>query len=202
MHIYSGALRDLGENDLVQLARQGSPEAFSELMRRSRPRLLRAAAAIVNSPEEAEDALQNASWKAYEHLANFRQESSFNTWLTTIVVNQARMRMREVRRARLVSLDEAPEGRPAPVPELPDMAADPEHAYASEELLQLLHQEIRRLPAPLRQVMLLYVENHSAAEAAERLGLSVAAAKTRLFRARQQLFHRMQRYAELPAVTV
>ena len=201
MHIYSGALRDLSENDLIQLARQGSPEAFSELMRRSRPRLLRAAEAIVNSAEEAEDAFQNASWKAYEHLANFRQESSFNTWLTTIVVNQARMRMREVRRVRLVSLDETAEDRPAPVPELADLSEDPERAFAGEELRRILHQEIRRLPAPLRQIMLLYVENHSAADVAKRLGLSVAAAKTRLFRARQHLYSRMQRYAELPELS-
>ena len=200
MHKYSGALKSLGERDLVQLATQGSPEAFAELMQRSRPRLLRAAAAIVTSPEEAEDAFQTASWKAYEHLSTFRQESSFNTWLTSIVVNQARMRMREVRRARLVPLDELSGGAAIPALELRDRAANPEQSYASEELIRVLHEEIRRLPAPLRQVMLLHVQNLSAAEAAARLGLTVAAAKSRLFRARQRLYDRMHRHIDLPAL--
>jgi len=193
-------MHNICENELIHSAQQGSEDAFAELLRRSRPRLWRAAIGILKNPEEAEDAIQNATWKAWQHLEGFRQDSSFNTWLTSIVVNQARMRLRELRRARVVSIDDAPEDGIAPLRQIADSALDPEQNCSGRELRRALNREIGRLPRQLRQIMLLYVENRSMPEAADTLGLSVAAAKTRLFRARQELHNRMRRYTELPAV--
>ncbi|MFN7993337.1 MAG: sigma-70 family RNA polymerase sigma factor [Bryobacteraceae bacterium] len=194
MHNYSNFWRDRAEGELVRSAQGGSSDAFEELWRRSRPRLWRAASSVLNSPEEAEDALQNACWKAYQHLSSFRADSSFNTWLTSIVVNQARMRLRQLRRARLISLDHAPEDRPTLMPDFADTSPDPEVSYAGVELVSALHREIRRLPAQFRQVLLLHLQNMPVTDVAEHLGLTVTAAKARLFRARHYLDARMRRY--------
>ncbi|HWC97517.1 MAG TPA: sigma-70 family RNA polymerase sigma factor [Candidatus Sulfopaludibacter sp.] len=186
------------EAELVGLAQNGSPDAFAELFRRSRPQLARAACAILDGADEVEDVLQNAACSAYRHIVSFRQDSAFHTWLTAIVVNQARMRGRELRRARLISLDETTEGRAAGIPQIAGAGPNPEEAYAGGELVRVLHQEVRRLPAQLRQIMLLYLEDLSMVDAADRLGLTLAAAKTRLFRARRELHLRMRRYAAWP----
>jgi RNA polymerase sigma-70 factor (ECF subfamily) len=184
------------ESDLLEAARTGSSGALTELLRRSRPRMLRAAGTILRDAGDAEDAVQVACCKAFEHLGTFRGESSFNTWLTSIVVNQARMRRRELQRASILSLADVPESAYQRLRTAPHSA---EEAYAGSELLRILHRELRRLPSPLRKVMLLYVESLPMIEIAGELGVSVAAAKARLFRARMCLQSRMRPYVESAA---
>lgn len=191
-------LRSTSEHDLVRRAQEGSHQAFAELWLRSKPRLRRAALRILNSPEEADDVLQNASWNAFTHLPGFRRNSSFNTWLTSIVVNQARMRTRELRRARVVSIDDVAEGRPSSLSQRPSITPTPEQLYSADELIRVLHEEIRRLPRQLRQMMELYVADLTMPEAAEHLGVAVTAAKTRMFRARHEFYSRMRRHLEVP----
>ncbi|HEY3837933.1 MAG TPA: sigma-70 family RNA polymerase sigma factor [Bryobacteraceae bacterium] len=188
------------EEELVAAAQAGSQEAFAELLRRCRPRLTRVAWSILGILEEVEDAVQNASWKAYQHLAAFRREASFNSWVTRIVVNQARMRLRELRRAKLVAIDEPAEGHLSPAGYLAENSPDPESMYAGEEMLEALYREIRLLPTCFRQILLLHVENGSVPETAEELNVSLSAAKTRLLRARQQLTVRMRRYRDARGV--
>ncbi len=193
-------LRPTSEHELVRRAQQGSHEAFADLLQRSKPRLWRAAMRILNSPEDAEDVLQNASWKAFTHLPGFRLDSSFNTWFTSIVVNQARMRIRELRRVRVVSIDDIAEDRPTPLSRMSAIGPTPEQLYASDELIRVLHEEIRLLPRRLRRMMQLYVADVTMPEAAEHLGLTVTATKTRMFRARHEFYSRMRGHLEIPAV--
>src|SRR4051812_34676727 len=87
------------EKDLVTEAQEGSADAFAELVRRHRWRMLYVACTILNRREDAEDAVQAAFWSAFQHLGVFRRDSSFKTWLTTITLNHARMRRRELARA-------------------------------------------------------------------------------------------------------
>jgi len=195
------AIRSMREDDLVRSAQRGSHQALTELLQWSRPRLWRAARAILKSPDEAEDVLQNASWKAFTHLSTFRLDSTFNTWLTSIVMNQARMRLRGLRRARLVSMDEAAEDRPVPLSQTAAADPTPEEICATDELVRILHQEIDRLPRQLRHVMQFYVADLSMPEAAERLGLTFTATKTRLFRARHEFYARIRAHLGAPAVT-
>ncbi len=189
------ALQDAGEIELIANAQQGSEAAFEELLRRHRKRLWRSAMYVLKNPDDAEDAVQTASWKAWRHLSKFRCDSSFGTWLTVIVVNQARMRLRELRRAGTLSLDDDSNEGIAWIPQISDVAPTPEEAYAGSELVRALHHEILRLPSQFKQVMLLSVEDRTMDEAADQLGVTLAAAKARLFRARQELYHRMRRYA-------
>lgn len=190
------------ERDLVREAQAGSEAAFAELLRRSAPRLRRAAKSILDSVADVEDAVQIACWKAYEHLSTFRQDSSFYTWSTSIVVNQAAMALRQQRRTRFVSIDEEGDGRPGLASQLASTQPGPETSYGGDELVGALRLEIRRLPALLRQVMILHMEDLTVAEVADRLGLTVAATKTRLLRGRQELQNRMRRYAQSAVVSV
>jgi RNA polymerase sigma factor (sigma-70 family) len=181
-------MQKCSERDLLASALNGSDEAFGALLRASRPKLLAAARLILPDAEEAEDAVQAAAWNAYRSLSSFRAESSFHTWVTSIAINQARMRRRQLRRSRLVPMEEVQDF----VPQSRDSAPGPEAGYAAQELRVRLRREVRRLPAQLRQVMLLYIDDVSMADASRRLGLSLAATKARLFRARRHLFSRMR----------
>ena len=75
-------IRTWAEDDLVGLARQGSEPAFTELMRRTRLSSLKLAYSILRDVPEAEDQVQNAYWKAYQHISEFQGDSKFSTWLT------------------------------------------------------------------------------------------------------------------------
>lgn len=179
---------------LVTLAQQGSDEAFSELTRRNYSSSLKLAHSILRDHHEAEDEVQNAFWKAYQHLQQFQRDARFMTWLTRIVVNQCLMRLRQKRRANFVFLDEPPVGDRRPL-ELPDVRQTPEQATSKDEIARVLHQEIRRIPPMLRGAFLLRdVEQLPMEQVAERLGVSVAAAKSRLLRARSELRDRMKKH--------
>lgn len=182
------SIQKCSERELVQAALNGSDDAFAALLGASRPKMLAMARMILFPSEEAEDAVQTAALNAYQYLSSFRAESSFHTWLMSITINQARMRRRQLTRARLLALDDLQ----GCVPQLRDPAAGPEAGYESRELKALLHEEAGRLPQQLRQVMLLYMEDVSMGEASQRLGLSLAATKARLFRARAELFGRVR----------
>ncbi|MCI0439762.1 MAG: sigma-70 family RNA polymerase sigma factor, partial [Chloroflexi bacterium] len=73
-----------GEAALVAAAKDGDREAFSELVRRYERRIFRLAQNITHNPEDAEDVMQDAYLKAYEHLDSFNGDSRFYTWLVRI----------------------------------------------------------------------------------------------------------------------
>lgn len=181
--------------DLVVLAQQGDNQAFAELVDRHLPTCRRLAVSILKNADDAEDEVQNALWKAFEHIGQFQQDSKFSTWLSRIVVNQCLMRLRKEKRARHVSIDEPVSAEENIKLDLPDLQASPEQALGREELGRVLHTEIRRIPPLLRQVFILRdVEERPMEEISQILGISVAAAKSRLLRARLELRNRMQKH--------
>jgi RNA polymerase sigma-70 factor (ECF subfamily) len=182
------AMQKTLERDLVKAALNGSSRAFDALLRASRPKMMAVARLILLNADDAEDAVQAAALNAYQYLSSLRAESSFHAWLMSIAINQARLRRRQIRRTRLLALENVQES----APQLRDVAAGPEAGFAAQELKALLHLEARRLPEKLQQVMLMYFDDVSMADASQRLGLSLSATKARLFRARVELFSRMR----------
>lgn len=184
--------------ELVVLAQQGDNQAFAELVERHHATCRRLAVSILRNADDAEDEVQNALWKAFEHIGQFQQDAKFSTWLSRIVVNQCLMRLRRERRARHVSIDEPVAAEDNLRVDLPDQQASPEEALGREELGAVLHTEIRRIPPLLRQVFILRdVEQRPMEEVSQMLGISVAAAKSRLLRARLELRNRMQKHLGL-----
>ena len=186
--------REMADDALVSLCQQGSQEAFDELMRRHQMSAMKVAVSIVRDRQDAEDEVQNAFWKAYEHINQFQRDAKFSTWLTRIVVNQCLMRLRQARRARFAYIDDA-ESDDINAADLKDVSPSPENLLGFTEVAAVLELEIKRTPPLLRNVFLLRdVENKPMPEVAEKLGISVAAAKSRLLRARAELRSRMRRH--------
>lgn len=179
---------------LVDLAQQGSDEAFTELTERNYSSSLKLAMSILRDRQEAEDEVQNAYWKAYRHIGQFQQDSKFSTWMTRIVVNQCLMRLRQKKRANFQYLDDtANEDRRTL--EVAETRQGPEDGLAKREIGEVLQREIRRIPPLLRHAFILRdVEELPMEEVAQRLGISMAAAKSRLLRARAELRQRLAKH--------
>ncbi len=177
------------------MSQEGAEDAFSELIRRNYSSAFKLAVSILHERQEAEDEVQNAFWKAFQHIGQFQQDSKFSTWMTRIVVNQCLMRLRQTRRARFLYLDDALIGEERGTMELVDGARGPESELGSKELAGLLRNEIKRIPPLLRNVFVLRdVDELPMPQVAERLGISVAAAKSRLLRARLELRSRLEKH--------
>ena len=188
-----GANATPSEQELIERARQGDTSAFGDLIERHYNMCLKRASSFIRNPTDVEDEVQNACWKAFERLAQFRGEGSFSAWLSRIVENQCLMRIREDRRARFLYLDDSTEGNVRA--ELIAQVPGPEDELGDRQVEVLLQREISRIPPLLRNVMMLSdLERLPMPDVAARLGLSIAAAKSRLGRARVELRARLRKY--------
>jgi RNA polymerase sigma-70 factor (ECF subfamily) len=175
------------ELDLIAHSHQGDQAAISELFSRHYSSCLRLARGILRSEEDSQDAVQSAYVSAFQHFYDFRGESSFRTWLSRIVINRCMVQRRTPwRRAAWIYLDELPGGRGAD--SLACHAPTPENSAYSREINLALASAVSRLPGSLRDAFTLYcVSGLSVKEVATALGVSLSAAKTRVFRARAKV---------------
>jgi RNA polymerase sigma-70 factor, ECF subfamily len=173
--------RELGSDEsVVARVLAGEVDLYEVIMRRYNRRLFRVARAILREDAEAEDVMQDAYVRAYEHLAQFQGASAFATWLTRIAVHEALARLR--RRNRSASLE--------------DEVADEDERMATKErnaeqrthdheLRSVLEDAVDALPPAFRTVFVLRaVEEMSTVEVAAALGIPEDTVKTRLHRAR------------------
>jgi RNA polymerase sigma-70 factor, ECF subfamily len=186
---------NLTDADLVGIARENDRDAYDELVRRHRAACVRFASSRLHDQGEAEEEVQNALWKAFEHLNQFRGDAEFFSWLLRIVANHCLMRLRLRSRARMFYLDGDNLGEGEGQIEVPAPAYDPEYGMIQSQMANVVQQEIRRIPKLLRNVVWLRdVEHLPMPDVADRLGISVPAAKSRLFRARTELRHRILQF--------
>jgi RNA polymerase sigma-70 factor (ECF subfamily) len=180
---------------LVAAAKSGDITAFETLVGRYERKIFRLAQNITQNREDAEDVMQEAFLKAYEHLGEFQGNSRFYTWLVRIAVNQALMKLRK-RRPNQISLDEEVDTGEELMPrEVQDWGPSPEDRYKQSEVADILATTISELDPSFRIVFQLRdIEELSTEETAEALGLSVAAVKSRLLRARLKLRQKLSRY--------
>jgi len=184
------------ELELVGRSRTGDTKAFSQLISRYEGKIFRLAMNITQNREDAEDVLQEAFVKAYQHLDQFQGNSRFYTWVVRIAVNQALMKLRKRRNDRSVSLDEQIDtGEDTVAREIAAWDPDPEQQYAREELNGILTNAIDDLEPIYKTVFTLRdVDGLSTEETAEALDLSIPAVKSRLLRARLQLRDKLTRF--------
>lgn len=177
------------EESLVSAAKRGHQAAFGELCERHSKRVFHTMLRITKNREDAEDALQDSLLSAFIHLGSFDGRSSFSTWLTRIAINSALMKLRKNRGNREVSMDEPTgTGDTSPRFEPIDWQPDPEARYVQGERRRIVVGAISALRTNLRQVVeIRELQEGSLRETAERLGISVAAAKARLFHAKAAL---------------
>jgi RNA polymerase sigma-70 factor (ECF subfamily) len=188
-------LTNLPDDELVVMAQRRNNAAFAVLMNRHYQSCSKLAVTILRDPQDAEDEVQNACWKAFEHIGQFNHGARFSTWLTRIVVNQCLMRLRQTKRARFVYIDEPLMEDETKKFELAETGVSPEKELGDREVADVLQSEIRRIPPLLRNVFVLRDVQEMPMEAvADELGISVAAAKSRLLRARQELRNRLEKH--------
>lgn len=187
---------ELADLEVVERVRAGETGLFEVLMRRYNQRLYRVVWSILLDAAEAEDVIQDAYVRAFQHLDQFEGRSQFSTWLTKIAIYEASARRKK--RRRLVALDTL-----EPYANERLMAAETESPPSAEERLftrdlrGLLERAVAALPPIYRQVFVLReVEGLSTGETADALGLSRTAAKVRLFRARRLLRERIEQLTE------
>jgi RNA polymerase sigma-70 factor (ECF subfamily) len=174
------------DDDLVQAAQSGDREAFAELCRRHAQPVRRRILGILRHQEDAEDALQETLLRAYANLGRFRRSCKFSTWITAIGINTALMVIRK-RKSRRES-DIEPHGPDEPTWDIADRSPDPERRVAKAQIILLLRKEVHRLPPKMQEVVTSYYgHDYSLQEAAEALGISVPAVKSRLSRGRRSL---------------
>lgn len=179
------------EPTLVACAQAGDRAAFDQLVQRDRARLLRLLVRITQSPETAEDAMQDALVRAWRNLPSFNRQSSFFTWLTRIAINETYRLMQQSQAKATVPLDDAVGER------IPNWGDRPEEIFESREFLSAIDTALGRLPLDYRQAVVLRdVEGLSTREASEALGIEQRALKSRLHRGRMALRRELDSFFE------
>jgi RNA polymerase sigma-70 factor, ECF subfamily len=185
-----------GDLDLVHASKNGDVGAFEQLVKRYDRKLLRIAQGVTRNKEDSQDAVQETFLKAYQKLAEFREDSKFSTWLIRITVNQSLMKLRKQRTIKEVSLDEDFQGESDALPlDVPDGGPNPEQLCWAAELRDIFVKTLEELRPILRTVFILRdVEGLSIDQTAKVLRVSPAAVKARLWRVRLELRDRLNKY--------
>src|SRR6266487_1161542 len=146
-------------------------------MSRYERKIYRLAKNITQNDEDAEDVLQDAFLKAYEHLDGFQGNSKFYTWIVRIAVNEALMRLRKRKGDKSVPLDEPIDtGEEMVNREIAVWDDNPEQQYSRDEMQDILNKAVESLKPDFRIVFTLRdIEELSTEETAEALGISVPA---------------------------
>ena len=186
------------DEEIVQRVREGDTALYEILMRRYNQRLYRVGRSILRNDADAEDVMQEAYVRAYEHLGDFMGEARFSTWLTRIAIHEALGRIRK--RSRVEDL-ESDTNRDFHLLAANLISTDnPERQAYDRELKLVLEHAIEKLPRDYRSVFVLrIVEELSIAETAECLDLTIETVKTRLHRGRALLRKHLQHRAGIVA---
>ena len=185
---------ETNEAGLIARILAGEKELFHELIRPYERMVYLTLFSIIKNETDAEDGAQEAIINAYRHLASFRGDAKFSTWLTTIAINEGRKRLRKAKGAAEDSIEEETEahaGDYTPAP-LTDWREIPLEALERKELREALRVAVTELPDIYRQVFTLRdLEELNIAETAQALGINPGAVKVRLHRARMMLQKRL-----------
>jgi RNA polymerase sigma-70 factor (ECF subfamily) len=183
------------DSDLVTLAQGGDTRAFDELVRRYQDKVFRLCFKILRHEEDAAEALQDAFLSAFRGLKSFKAESTFSTWLYRIATNASLMKYRK-RRDGHVSYEQSQSSIEDAEPmAIADWSTQPLDDLLDAETREILSREVGRLPENEREVFVLRdIMEQSNEQVSNELGISVAAVKSRLHRARVHLRDRVNRY--------
>ena len=191
---------DFSDQNLVARIKGGDYQAFEALVNRYEGKVYRLGMRMLRNQEDAEDALQETFLQVYRGLNGFEGRSTFSTWLFRLATNVCLMKIRhrETEPANLLPLEEyLPRHEEGEHPQIRDWPDKPEEKLLTKESREKMLEALGKLPAEYRAVFILRdIEGFSNAEAGEALGISVAAVKSRLHRARLTLRGMLSSYFE------
>jgi len=186
----SGAsIAESSEAAMIRRVQNGEHDLFYGLVRPYERRIYGAAFAILHNEADAEDAVQDAVLKAFQHIRQFRGDARFSTWLIQITINEARMRKRKAHAHIMEAIaDRADEEGNYTPQDFADWREIPSETLERAEIRRLLADALASLGEKYREVFVLRDMQHlSIEETAKTLGISTASVKIRLLRARLML---------------
>ena len=176
----------VSERELLEQAQAGDLDAFAEFMRAFERRIRAVCYRLLDDARDVDEAVQDTFVQAWRNLDRFRGDAAPYTWLYRIAVNEALMRRRR---------------KTLPTSELQETAlASGEDAFAAADVRAFLIQRLRALPDEYRAAIVLRdVEGLSNEEVADALGITLAAAKSRIHRGRMQLRAELEMWEQGPS---
>jgi RNA polymerase sigma-70 factor (ECF subfamily) len=183
-------MKDWADEKLVEQAKQGDREAYSELVRRYRQRIYQTIYRFTQNHSDTDDLAQETFLQGYKALKHFRQKSGFYTWVFRVAVNQAlnflKKRKKETGREEyeenLLGLEQSP-------------ISSPESVSVTREFGERLNEAVDSLPLPYRSSFILVAfQGMTHGEAARILGCSENTVSWRMHRARKMLQARLRPY--------
>lgn len=190
-------LANLSDKALVKRAKNGEFNAFDELVTRYETKVYNLAYKMLGSEEDAKDILQETFILAFKGLDNFKEKSSFFTWIYRIATNACLMKLR-AKEPEAISLNEHFNAI-----ETIDWSESLSDTLDRDETRKVLDNAIKSLPEMYRAVFVLRdVEGLSSVETAKVLGITVGAVKSRLHRARLYLREKLSEYFRGEAVKI
>ena len=177
------------ELELVRRAKGGDEAAFTALIRPLREKVFWRAVRALKDKDQAEDVTQEAILRAFTRLNTFRGESRFSSWLYMVASNCIRMHLRSAKRKRASRLDDhLPQLEAQSSHTLSAAPKSPDVAASERQLFEAIDVAIEDLPVQYGSILRLWVEDGlDLREIHESSGLSIAAIKSRLHRARARL---------------
>ena len=185
----------LDDADMQRLA-GGHDAALNDLMARHARPVFQFLCRMLGNEEDANDLAQETFLRVYQHRASFKPGARFTTWLYTIAANLARNHYRWLGRHPSISLDAESETTGESIGDvLPSTDLSPDGAAVATERATAVRAAVERLPADMREVIILCEwEDLSAAEAATILDTTSKAVDNRLYRARNLLRERFKQW--------
>ena len=182
------------ESELLEQVKAGDEKAFEAIVDRYSARIYRIGRTITGNPEDAEEVVQDVFMTVFQKIGSFEGRSAFSTWLYRIAVNAAMMKVRGKREKQERTEEDLErwlpvfDARAQHAHPVEAWSANPEEAVLQRERREVLRNELATLPMEYRTVVALRdLQGLSSEEAAEILGISPAAVKSRLHRARLAL---------------
>jgi RNA polymerase sigma-70 factor (ECF subfamily) len=168
---------------------QSKVQELTDLIAHHSARFRRIALGHLSNVADAEDAVQDALLSALTHVHQFRGQAKMSTWLTTIVINSARMKLRRRLTSVQLALDETDRQQDLSLENtVSDTRPGPEETYRKREIAETLAQATSRLSPTLRTTFLLRdIDGLSIRQTADLLGVPAGTIKARLARARVRL---------------
>lgn len=183
LHLSIDRWANAPDSILVESVKSGDHSAYSELVKRHSTLAFRTAYRITQNKQDAEDAMQDSLFRAFDRINSFDGRSAFATWLTRIAINTSLMILRKRRKYDSTSLDDQEIDL-----QLTDPAPGPELLLVRLESIAAVRDAVHRLPPLLRgSIEARYWKEMSTHDAAALNGVTVAAAKSRQLRGRREL---------------
>jgi RNA polymerase sigma-70 factor, ECF subfamily len=181
------------DEQMVERALSGDPEAFGEIVRRWERRIFALALGMLGREDDARDATQETFLAAFRNLRGFRGEAKVSSWLHRIAVNQCITRQRRAKVRSETALEDEAE-RNAAVFALP-AEVSPARAAEYGEVSSAVRKAVGALPAELRQVVVMKeFEELTFQEISDVLDVPLSTVKSRLYTALRQLQMRLGKF--------